>query len=163
MMASSGNERLPLCFGEENLSFLPATDSRSLFAGSSTRDQKFWQVHHNEGSSNQEVQKQMRQINLGKSKCKPINTIIHGRQDNIRDICTNPNSKNVPCKNGQDNCFEGPNPYSVTICQETANSRPGKCRYNCTKVEPVKITVACEKGKPVHLERTRKVIIHDEL
>ncbi|XP_074091056.1 ribonuclease pancreatic-like [Macrotis lagotis] len=160
MMAAPGNERLALCFREDNSP--SERDSRSLFAGSSMREQKFWREHHNGESSIQEIQKQMRQINLGKKRCKPINTIIHGKQDEIKDICTNPKSKNVPCKNGRDNCYEGPNPYSVTICQEKGSSQPGKCRYTCTKKEPVKVTVACENGKPVHLEGTRKVI-HDEL
>ncbi|XP_051836339.1 ribonuclease pancreatic-like isoform X1 [Antechinus flavipes] len=155
-MASPGNERPSLCFREENL--LPMRDSSSLFAGSSRREQKFWQEHHNKGSSNQEVQKQMRQINSGKTRCKPINTIIHSPKDTIKDICTDPSSKNVPCKNGRDNCFVGAKPHPVTICEEKANSQPGKCRYNCTKKEAVKVTVACENGRPVHLERT-----HDEL
>ncbi|XP_036591672.1 ribonuclease pancreatic-like [Trichosurus vulpecula] len=151
-MASHGNERLPLCFGGENLSWVPVRDSSSRLAEPLRRDQKFWKEHHNERSSDQEVQKQMRQINLGKKKCKHINTIIHDQQDKIRDICTNPNSKNVLCKNGWDNCFQGPNTYSVTVCLEKPNSQPGKCLYDCTKVEPAKVTVACENGKPVHLD-----------
>ncbi|XP_044518240.1 ribonuclease pancreatic-like [Gracilinanus agilis] len=122
------------------------------------REQMFWREHHNEGSSSQDIQRQMRQINWDKGRCKPVNTILHGPREEIRDICTNPNSINVPCKNGQDNCFEGPNPYSVTVCREKGNSRPPDCRYNCNKEEQVKVTVACEKKQPVHLEGIHRVI-----
>ncbi|XP_043836438.1 ribonuclease pancreatic-like [Dromiciops gliroides] len=147
---------------DEDVYLQPMIDSITSFAGSSMRELKFWREHHNERSSNEEVQKQMRQINSGKKKCKHVNTIIHDQQDKIKDICTNPNGINVPCKNRQDNCFEGPDSYSVTACEETGSSQLGKCHYTCTKKEPVKVTVACENGKPVHLEGTRE-IIHDEL
>ncbi|XP_044518239.1 ribonuclease pancreatic-like [Gracilinanus agilis] len=149
-MAFYGRERIPICPNPEGNTRL------------SRREQKFWQEHHNEGSSSQEIQRQMRQINWGKDRCKHINTIIHDECDNIKDICTNPNSINVPCKNGQENCFEGPKLYSTTVCVERGSTVPPDCRYNCHKEEQVKVTVACENGKPVHLDRTRRTF-HDEL
>uniref|UniRef100_K7E690 Ribonuclease pancreatic-like n=1 Tax=Monodelphis domestica TaxID=13616 RepID=K7E690_MONDO len=135
----------------------PSCTSRQSSQGNARmtrREENFWQQHYNDQRSDEAIQRQMRLISMVKERCKPKNTIIHDSPDKIRDICTNPNSTNVRCRNGSDNCYEGPNPFSVTVCEDTGSiySVYPNCQYNCHKEEPVKVTVACENGKPVHFD-----------
>uniref|UniRef100_W5UHP9 Ribonuclease-like 3 n=1 Tax=Ictalurus punctatus TaxID=7998 RepID=W5UHP9_ICTPU len=86
-----------------------------------------------------------RGINSG-GRCKKMNSFILATESQVKAVCE---------KGGRPvggNLYESNNPFLVVTCSLEPGSNP--CKYNGPKSTRC-ITIACEKGFPVHYERER--------
>nr|P04059.1 RecName: Full=Ribonuclease pancreatic; AltName: Full=RNase 1; AltName: Full=RNase A [Proechimys guairae] len=92
----------------------------------------------------------MKSRNMTQERCKPVNTFVHEPLADVQAVCF---QKNVPCKNGQSNCYESTSNMHITDCRLTSNSKFPDCLYR-TSQEEKSIIVACEGNPyvPVHFD-----------
>ncbi|XP_004644056.3 ribonuclease pancreatic [Octodon degus] len=92
----------------------------------------------------------MKKRSMTQGRCKPVNTFIHEPLAEVQAVCS---QKNVPCKNGQTNCYQSISNMHITDCRLTSNSKYPDCSYR-TRQEEKSIIVACEGNPyvPVHFD-----------
>ncbi|KAM6181518.1 ribonuclease pancreatic [Erethizon dorsatum] len=92
----------------------------------------------------------MTRRNMTQERCKPVNTFVHEPLADVQAVCF---QENVPCKNGQTNCYQSTSNMHITECRVTSNSEYPSCSYR-TSQEEKNIIVACEGEPyvPVHFD-----------
>ncbi|KAI1898795.1 hypothetical protein AGOR_G00076040 [Albula goreensis] len=78
----------------------------------------------------------MASLNSGRQKLKPINTFIHARTRDVREVCDIHAIKNV---------HRSVRLFNLTVCKQFKESQNYKAT-NCNK----HIKIKCERHKPVH-------------
>nr|P00680.1 RecName: Full=Ribonuclease pancreatic; AltName: Full=RNase 1; AltName: Full=RNase A [Galea musteloides] len=89
---------------------------------------------------------------MTQGRCKPVNTFVHEPLEAVQAVCS---QKNVPCKNGQTNCYQSHSSMRITDCRVTSSSKYPNCSYRMTQAQK-SIIVACEgtPSVPVHFDAT---------
>uniref|UniRef100_A0A8C2UN59 pancreatic ribonuclease n=1 Tax=Chinchilla lanigera TaxID=34839 RepID=A0A8C2UN59_CHILA len=102
------------------------------------------------GSNPNYCNEMMKRRNMTQGRCKPVNTFVHEPLADVQAVCF---QKNVPCKNGQTNCYQSSSNMHITDCRLTSNSKYPDCSYR-TLQENKGIIVACEGNPyvPVHFD-----------
>ncbi|XP_078006756.1 ribonuclease pancreatic beta-type-like [Phascolarctos cinereus] len=120
-----------------------------------SQEEKFRRQHvdsDNKGETGKKYcNRMMPKRGMTKGKCKPVNTFVHESYQKIQDIC---HEASTPCANpNMHNCHKSSHPLRITKCRLTGGSKPGKCKYQGTKVKQ-QVTVACggKPLKPIHLD-----------
>nr|AHI58776.1 pancreatic ribonuclease [Martes flavigula] len=92
----------------------------------------------------------MKRRDMTVGRCKPVNTFIHEPLPDVQAVCS---QGNVPCKNGQPNCYQSSSKMRITDCRLKKGSKYPKCDYE-TKQLQKSIIVACEGNPyvPVHFD-----------
>ncbi|KAM5235253.1 ribonuclease pancreatic-like [Ctenodactylus gundi] len=122
--------------------------------GKETSAQKFLRQHVDSGGSpssgSSYCDQMMRARNMTQSRCKPLNTFVHEPLADVQAVCS---QKNVPCKNGNSNCYQSNSNMHITECRLTGSSKYPTCLYNTVQREK-RIVVACEGSPyvPVHYD-----------
>nr|P00677.1 RecName: Full=Ribonuclease pancreatic; AltName: Full=RNase 1; AltName: Full=RNase A [Hydrochoerus hydrochaeris] len=115
---------------------------------------KFQRQHvDSEGSSSSNANycnEMMVRRKMTQDRCKPVNTFVHEPLADVQAVCF---QKNVPCKNGQTNCYQSYSSMHITDCRVTSNSKFPDCSYRTTQAQK-SIVVACEGNLyvPVHFD-----------
>nr|AHI58747.1 pancreatic ribonuclease [Spilogale putorius] len=121
--------------------------------GKESRAEKFQRQHMDsepstisDGYCNQ----MMKRRGLTAGWCKPVNTFVHAPLPDVQAVCF---QKNLPCKNGQPNCYQSSSKMRITDCRLKNGSKYPKCEYRTTQ-ENKSIIVACEGDPyvPVHFD-----------
>uniref|UniRef100_A0A8C4RRX9 Ribonuclease pancreatic-like n=1 Tax=Erpetoichthys calabaricus TaxID=27687 RepID=A0A8C4RRX9_ERPCA len=105
---------------------------------------KFVRQHVDEGGengSNDYCAKMMEIRKMTKANCKPMNTFIHAKKEDVEAVCLNnkPISKNI---------YKSNVTFSVTICINNKRPPNSPCEYTANKVKGY-IKIECDKKKPV--------------
>ncbi|KAG8509744.1 Ribonuclease pancreatic [Galemys pyrenaicus] len=127
---------------------VPVDFDRSVQSGDSRfpRAQRFQQQHIDTSKGPygpNYCNDMMQERNLvGKNK----NTFVHEHPQDVRAVCQ---ERNIPCKNGRDNCHKSSTPMSITECEKSGSSN----NYKTTNSRK-HIIVACEGNppQPVHFD-----------
>ncbi|XP_004644055.1 ribonuclease pancreatic-like [Octodon degus] len=115
---------------------------------------RFRRQHVDSGSSRSSnsnyCNEMMKSRKMTQGRCKPVNTFVHEPLAEMQAVCF---QKNVPCKNGQPNCYQSSSNMHITDCRLTGSSKYPDCSYR-THQEEKSIIVACEGNPyvPVHFD-----------
>ncbi|XP_013364002.1 PREDICTED: ribonuclease pancreatic-like, partial [Chinchilla lanigera] len=66
------------------------------------------------GSNPNYCNEMMKRRNMTQGRCKPVNTFVHQPLADVQAVCF---QKNVPCKNGQTNCYQSSSNMHITDCR----------------------------------------------
>nr|XP_056719010.1 ribonuclease pancreatic-like [Euleptes europaea] len=90
----------------------------------------------------------MRRRGLTRRSCKPTNTFIHGRPNDIQNVCRGGGT----LVNRRRQLYDSRRRFSVTTCRN--RGRHPNCNY-VGRQENRRIRLGCRSRQPVHFDRLR--------